>query len=184
MRLIRLTSLVLATFLVADVAHAACNRRPLAQTTPLVNSFLIRPESLLERHPSGGREIIGMIREVVSSNPSATLDPVMKLVRNANGPQKRGIGEGLGGAARMCIANASSNIARQVQEAVRRHNDSEVNAGFAQGFLDRNSPDPLLDRSVGSSPAAPLDSRPNRLTDPTIDPFARETLPNPFGPPR
>jgi len=175
-----ITPLLIGVFGAAR-AEANCARLPTAQTQPLVQGFLIRPESFLERFPGGGRELVGSVRTLVASDPDATLDPIIKALRVANAAQRRSIGLGLGAAARMCISAGDTGASRRIQEIVRRNNDSEVKAGFAASFYEASTPPPLS----GAPAPAGTPSQRGSLLPPLASgssPLRPSPLSDPFGP--
>ncbi|RVU20529.1 hypothetical protein [Methylobacterium oryzihabitans] len=163
----RLGGLILLAALAAGEARADCTRLPSVQTRPQIAAFLVRPAGLLERFPTGGNQFSSTIRLFLSVDPTATLDPVVKLIPTANRTQKRDIGTGFAQAIQACNAEADSYAARRLQDAARRVSDVEFGAGFAQGGVDRATTDPRL----RTDPSSALGSGSRRISNPAVSPF-------------
>lgn len=180
MPLPRVAATLFAAALAAGEAEARCTDRPLSQTVPTVKNFLNRPVGLLERFPGGDETLSIIIREIITTDPDATLGPVIKLLRSANGSQRRAVGVGLGNAARLCIAASNAGAARRVQEIVRHQNDSILNVGFVSAYTERLSAPPApLATSIQEAQNALGRSA---IANPKTNPFEPSTLPNPLTP--
>ncbi len=180
MPLSRLAAVLAVAAATTGEVQARCTDRPLSQTGSTVANFLNRPEGLLERFPAGDETLSILVREIVTADPNATLDPAIKLLRLANAPQRRAIGVGLGNAARLCMAASDTGMARRVQEIVRRQNDSTLNAGFVSAYTERAGV-PLLPSAPPAQPPTNALGR-GSIADPRTDPFKPSTLPNPASP--
>lgn len=178
---LRLTPVLLAAVVLAGPAQARCSDRPLSQVEPMIKSFLIRPEGILERHPGGSSLMSSEIREMVSTNPTL-LDPVMKLLRTASRPQRRSIGIALGSAARRCLTASDASTARRIQEAVRRQSDSELSAGFISVYAEDAAMPSLLPKA--DNPEALNSLGRGYIGNPDTDLFRQRGLPNPSAPVR
>lgn len=150
-----------------------------------MQDFLIRPEGLLERFPGGGQILAIMVREIVTTDLNATLDPVLKLLRSANGLQRQAIGTGLGNAARTCQAASESGLTRRLQEAVRRQNDSALNAAFVSAYAElATAPSSIPPLTTAPPPEMPNALGRGSISDPRTNPFKPSALPNPLSPVR
>ncbi|CAO4152991.1 hypothetical protein [Methylorubrum aminovorans] len=179
MPLPRVAATLLVAVFAAGEAEARCTDQPMSKTVTLVQNFLIRPEGLLERFPGGDKNLSIIVREIVTADPNATLDPVIKLLRSANGPQRRAVGAGLGNAARLCNVGSDSSTARRIQEIVRRQNDSALNMGFTSASTERTSV-PLVPSTSTEETQNALGRDP--ITNPRTNLFKSDPLPNPLTP--
>lgn len=161
----------------AGQAQAGCTKRPLSESQALVKSFMLRPESVTERFPDGGIALSGTIRELVSADTPTTLDPILKLLRSANGAQRRAIGAGLGAAARACMAGLEAVTSRKLLDAVRGQNNPELTASFFRAFSE-TVPAPRFPTSPNELRKINPLGRPY-IGDPATDPFRLYIAPDP-----
>jgi hypothetical protein len=158
-------------------AQGGCTKRPVSETQPLIKSFMIRPESLIERFPDGGIALSGTIRELVSADAQTTLDPVLKLLRSANGAQTRAIGAALGTAAHACMVGSQAAIGQKLMGAVREQNNPELTTSFFKAFSETVSTPRIPTKPNEQRKMNPL-GRPY-IGDPATDPFRLYIAPDP-----
>jgi hypothetical protein len=173
--------LVLPFWLViAASAQANCSKRPDSQIRPAVNSFLIRPESVLERYTRGERELSWLIRDIVAADPRKTLDVVIDLIRTANTYQRKAIGTGLGIAAKLCQQASAPDYAQRVLQAVRVRQYHEVTEAFFRAYDGLSTISPVVGPKNNDQQTNPLARPP--IAIPEVDPCKSEKLPNPLTP--
>lgn len=166
----RLEGAVAVCLLVAaGPAFAECTGLPMNQTQPAVNSFLVRPEGLLERYPRGEVGLTPIIAQLVASSYRSTLKPIIKLIDRGNGQQRLAIGRGLAIAVSLCRGKDASMI-EAVANAIEPHHELEFLTGYYELETERTSP-------ATSAGAAP------RTGGVTLgDPFKIAPLRDPFAP--
>jgi hypothetical protein len=73
----------------------------------VVSRFINEPAQLLTQFPSGGQQMISLIRDLVASDPG-TLPLILSLNAKANSDQVEAIGTGLGQVALVCSRTAQA----------------------------------------------------------------------------
>jgi hypothetical protein len=114
----------LATVLMLGVggaARAACYGSDQELSAQVVSQFVNDPERLLTLFPSGGPQMISLIRDLVASDP-ASLPQIVKLNAEANADQLKAIGTGLGQAALLCSHTAQAFSGEILQMTVTANN--------------------------------------------------------------
>jgi hypothetical protein len=122
----------LATFVAlsaGQAAQAACYGPGQQLPTQAVSRFINDPAQLLTQFPSGGRQMISLIRDLVASEPG-TLPLILDLSAKASSEQVQAIGTGLGQAARVCSRTAPA-FASEIQQMTVATNVQPVTQAFA-----------------------------------------------------
>ncbi len=70
----------------------------IAATPQQVAAFLANPGAVLQQNPSGGNQLVSLIRDLIMTDP-ATLNAIIGLLSGANTAQQSAIGTALGQAA-------------------------------------------------------------------------------------
>jgi hypothetical protein len=123
-------------------AHAACYGPGEQLSGQTVSQFINNPGRLLTQYPSGGPQMISLIRDLVASDPG-TLPLIINLNGKANPEQVQAIGTGLGQAALVCkrTAQAFSNEIQQMTVAANNQPLTQAFAGvMGDQFLGLDSP--------------------------------------------
>jgi len=116
---------LVATSLSALPALAQTTAAPPYQAPTVgVQTFLSDPGALLRQNPAGGPSLISQIRDLAVASPS-TLEPIIRMLANANKDQKTAIASGLAQAAKIVIKN-NPQYATQIQLAVADTKDQDV----------------------------------------------------------
>jgi hypothetical protein len=113
----------------AQPVQAACYGPGQQLPAQVVSRSMNDPEQLLTQFPSGGRQMISLIRDLVASEPGA-LPLILDLSAKANSEQIQAIGTGLGQAARVCSRTAPA-FANEIQQMTVATNVQPVTQGFA-----------------------------------------------------
>ncbi len=121
--LIRVAALALAAGFVFTSLSAA-------QTpTSKVDQFLANPAQVLSQYPSGGSELISLVRDTIVAHPDA-LKTIIALLPNANSDQQLAIGSGAGQANRI-VNNTDQNLANTIASAIAGSGSGDAQAGFS-----------------------------------------------------
>ena len=127
---------VAASALIALSISAQVSSPAFAQRSPqAMAQFLSNPGDLLAKSPNGGAELVSSVRDLVSGD-SATLQPIINLIANANKEQKAAIGAGLAQAAKI-VVRTNPGLATEIQQAILNTKDQDVVLAFAAGAGDR-----------------------------------------------
>ncbi len=110
-------------------AQAACYGPGQQLPAQVVSRSMNDPEQLLTQFPSGGPQMISLIRDLVASEP-ATLPMILDLSAKANSKQVQAIGTGLGQAARVC-SRTDPTFANEIQQMTVATNVQPVTQAFA-----------------------------------------------------
>jgi hypothetical protein len=135
----------LATILVLGVgqaSQAACYGPGQQLPTQVVSQFINDPRKLLTQFPSGGPQMISLIRDLVASDPGA-LTLIINLNAKANAEQIQAIGAGLGQAALVCRQTAPA-FANEIQQMTITADNRPLTQAFSavMGDLFLGSADP------------------------------------------
>lgn len=88
----------------------------MADDSAAVTQFIANPTQALQDYPSGGPQLISLIRDVALAHPEA-LQTIVGLLANATADQQTAIGSGLGQAAQMSL-RTNQAYANQIQQAL------------------------------------------------------------------
>jgi hypothetical protein len=110
-------------------AHAACYGPGEQLSGQTVLQFINNPSRLLTQYPSGGPQMISLIRDLVASDPG-TLPLIINLDTKANPEQIQAIGTGLGQAALVCKRTAQA-FANEIQQMTIATNNQPLTQAFA-----------------------------------------------------
>ena len=114
--------------------QAACYGPGQQLPAQVVSRSMNDPEQLLTQFPSGGPQMISLIRDLVASEPG-TLPLILDLSAKANSEQVQAIGTGLGQAARVCSRTAPA-FANEIQQMTVATNVQPVTQAFAAVTAD------------------------------------------------
>lgn len=107
---------VLVMVAVAAPARAACYGPQQQLPAAALTQFKADPAQILKQFPSGGAQMISMIRDLVASDPT-TLPLILDLAAKANADQINAIGTGLGDGALICVKTDQA-FATEIQQMV------------------------------------------------------------------
>jgi hypothetical protein len=113
---------------VGKAAEAACYDPGQRLPERVVSQFINEPGRLLTQFPSGGPQMISLIRDLVASDPG-TLPLITELNPKANADQIQAIGAGLGQAALVC-----ARPARAFSDEIQRVTIAANNKPMTQAF--------------------------------------------------
>lgn len=94
-----------------------------------VDQFVSNPSQVVQGYPSGGAQLISLIRDVCVAHPEA-LQAIMGAVKSANKDQQMAFGSGLGQCAQI-VVRTNQAYANQIQQAVADSGLEDVNTAFA-----------------------------------------------------
>jgi hypothetical protein len=130
-------------------AEAACYGPGQELPSPVVSQFINEPGRLLTQFPSGGPQMISLIRDLVASDPG-TLPLIINLNAKADPQQVQAIGTGLGQAALVCKRTAQA-FSNEIQQMTIAANNQPLTQAFAGVMGDQFLG--LADLSVGGGGA-------------------------------
>jgi hypothetical protein len=142
----------LATLVVlgaGEAAQAACYSAGEQLSGQALSQFINDPSRLLTQYPSGGPQMISLIRDLVASDPG-TLSLIINLNAKANPDQLQAIGTGLGQAALVCKRTAQP-FSNEIQRMAIATNNQPLTQAFAGVMGDQFLG--LADPSVGGGGA-------------------------------
>jgi hypothetical protein len=121
----------LATVVVLDAgaAQAACYGAGEQLPGQAVSQFVNDPSRLLTQFPSGGPQMISLIRDLVASDPG-TLPLILNLNGKANAEQVQAFGAGLGQAALVC-KRTSQAFSDEIQQMTVATNNQPLTQAFS-----------------------------------------------------
>jgi hypothetical protein len=122
----------LATLVVlgaGEAAQAACYGAGEQLSGQTLSQFINDPGRLLAQYPSGGPQMISLIRDLVASDPG-TLPLIINLNAKANPEQLQAIGTGLGQAALVCKRTAQP-FSNEIQQMTIATNNQPLTQAFA-----------------------------------------------------
>jgi hypothetical protein len=118
----------------ASIAQAfSCYPSSQQLSAQTVSDFLANPSQILQQNPNGGAQMISRIRDL-SASDSATLQPILALIANADKNQKFAIGSALGQAAKICGGLGQGEgraYANDIQQAIAVLKDQDVVLAYA-----------------------------------------------------
>jgi hypothetical protein len=165
-------------------AAADCNLVPFRVAQPMVESFVLRPDSLLRQHPRGGEQLVSATAIIASSSKTA-LPILVRTATTSDIAQRRGIAQGLAEAARLCEMRDVAHT-RRIQAAIRAHPDPTLRETFNEHYRSRiDSENDLRSKRIAdalarmAAAAAPMGG--NLLFNP-VDPTALGPLRSPVPP--
>ncbi|KQQ47917.1 hypothetical protein ASF58_00690 [Methylobacterium sp. Leaf125] len=170
-----------ASLVAATTARAAnCSKLSASETHQTVESFLKRPEGVLEQYPDAGIKLTSHTALVLTASPGSALTPVLDNLKIATADQRRSIGRGLGQAANACVFSGQPTIARQMLEQLRQREQPDALASFnavfmptaAAGLPPSRQPEESSKRLLGSQ----------RLAAPETNVFRDNLIVNPLRP--
>jgi hypothetical protein len=126
---------VILTVGVGEAAQAACYDAAQQLPTRVVSQFINEPGKLLTQFPSGGPQMISLIRDLVASDPG-TLSLVTELNTKANADQVQAIGTGLGQAALVCARTAQA-FSDEIQRVAIAANNKAMTQAFGAVMGDQ-----------------------------------------------
>src|SRR6185503_13383745 len=100
-----------------------------AQNVDTVDQLLANPAQVLQQYPSGGPQMISLIRDVAVAHPEA-LQTIIAQLNTTNGDQQYAIGSGLAQASNIVI-KTNQAYATQIQNAVVGSNSENAKVAFA-----------------------------------------------------
>jgi hypothetical protein len=112
-----------------EAAQAACYGAGEQLSGQTLSQFINDPSRLLTQYPSGGPQMISLIRDLVASDPG-TLSLVINLNAKANPDQLQAIGTGLGQAALVCKRTAQP-FSNEIQRMAIATNNQPLTQAFA-----------------------------------------------------
>jgi len=187
----------LATILMLGVggaAQAACYVSDRELPAPVVSQFINDPSRLLAQFPTGGPQMISLIRDLVASDPGS-LPLIINLAPTANAEQIQAIGTGLGQAGLVCSRTAQGFASEILQMTVAANNQPLSQAFSAvMGDLFLSSTDaagvgggggPTTAATIGGYSASsvtfnPVTSVPKGSTNSSAGTFKAGSLGSPF----
>jgi hypothetical protein len=120
---------------VGEAAQAACYGSGQQLPPRVVSQFMNEPGKLLTQFPSGGAQMISLIRDLVASDPG-TLALVTELNAKANPDQVEAIGTGLGQAALVCARTAQA-FSDEIQRVTIAANNKPMTQAFGAVMGDQ-----------------------------------------------
>ena len=156
-------------------AQAACYGPGQQLPAQVVSRSMNDPEQLLTQFPSGGPQMISLIRDLVASEP-ATLPMILDLSAKANSKQVQAIGTGLGQAARVC-SRTDPTFANEIQQMTVATNVQPVTQAFAAvtGDLFPGSVGPVRGGGGGGGGAGTVQNGPTGTAAASGPPFGLTT---------
>jgi hypothetical protein len=112
-----------------EAAQASCYGAGEQLSGPILSQFINDPGRLLAQFPSGGPQMISLIRDLVASDPG-TLSLIINLNAKANPEQLQAIGSGLGQAALVCRRTAQA-FSNEIQQVTVAANNQPLTQAFA-----------------------------------------------------
>jgi hypothetical protein len=128
----------LATLVVlgaGEAAQAACYGAGEQLSGQTLSQFINDPSRLLTQYPSGGPQMISLIRDLVASDPG-TLPLIINLDAKAGPDQLQAIGTGLGQAALVCKRTAQP-FSNEIQRMAIATNNQPLTQAFAAVMGDQ-----------------------------------------------
>jgi hypothetical protein len=120
---------------VGKAAQAACYDSGQQLPERVVSQFINEPGKLLTQFPSGGPQMISLIRDLVASDPG-TLPLITELNAKANADQVQAIGTGLGQAALVCARPAQA-FSDEIQRVTIAANNKPMTQAFGAVMGDQ-----------------------------------------------
>jgi hypothetical protein len=143
------TLAILVVLGAGEAAQAACYGTGEQLSGQTLSQFINDPSRLLTQYPSGGPQMISLIRDLVASDPG-TLSLIINLDAKANPDQLQAIGTGLGQAALVCKRTAQP-FSNEIQRTAIATNNQPLTQAFAGVMGDQFLG--LADPSVGGGGA-------------------------------
>jgi hypothetical protein len=112
-----------------EAAQAACYGAGEQLSGQTLSQFINDPSRLLTQYPSGGPQMISLIRDLVASDPG-TLPLIINLDAKAGPDQLQAIGTGLGQAALVCKRTAQA-FSNEIQQMAIATNNQPLTQAFA-----------------------------------------------------
>jgi hypothetical protein len=125
----------LTACLMSTPVWADCNIMPFSQAQPLVERFLMRPDSLPRDYPGAGNELIWKTRAIAATSQAA-LPRLIRATMNGDARQRRAMADGLAQAAMFCETRDAAH-ARRIKDLVRRHPDSALHDTFSSHYREQ-----------------------------------------------
>jgi hypothetical protein len=173
--------LLSGSLVAATTARAAnCSKLSASETHQTVESFLKRPEGVLEQYPDAGIKLTSHTALVLTASPGSTLMPVLDNLKIATADQRRSIGRGLGQAANACVYSGQPDIAQKMLDQLRQREQPDALASFNAVYMPTAAAELPPNRQPKESSKRLLGSQ--RLSAPETNVFRENLIVNPLKP--